>query len=80
MLATPIIYCTSLATPGCKATHERVDQMKMPESRYEVETAVRGYQVYMEIWYVAIGETLECEQERVRYLQCASPFIITNTN
>ena len=80
MLATPIIYRTSLATPGRKATPELVDQLKMPESRYELETVVRGYHVYMGIWDAAIGETLECEQERARYLQCACPFIITNTN
>ena len=63
MLATPIIYRISLATPGCKATPEHVDLLKMPESRYEVETVVRGYHVYMGIWDAAIGETLECEQE-----------------
>ena len=80
MLATPIIYRTSLAMPGCKATPERVDLLKMLESRYEVETVVRGYHVYMGIWDAAIGETLECVQELTRYLQWAGPFIITNTN
>ena len=58
MLATPIIYRTSLATPGCKGTPERVDQVKMPESRYEVETVVRGYHAYMGILDTAIGQTL----------------------
>ena len=43
-----------------EATPERVDLMKMLESRYEVETVVRGYRVYTGIWDAAIGETLEC--------------------
>ena len=55
MLATPIIYYISLATPGCKATPEHVDLLKTPESRYEVETVVRGYHVYMGIWDATIG-------------------------
>ena len=63
MLATSITYRISLVTPGCKATPEHVDLLKMPESRYEVEAVVRGYHVYMGIWDAAIAETLECEQE-----------------
>ena len=63
MLATPIIYSISLATPSCNATPEHVDLLKMPESRHEEETIVGGYQVYMGIWDAAIGETLQCEQE-----------------
>ena len=63
MLATAIIYHISLATPSCKATPEHVDLLQMPESRYEEETVVGGYHVYMGIWDAAIGETPECEQE-----------------
>ena len=59
MLAMPIIYRISLATPGCKATPKHVHLLKMPESRYEVETIVRGYHVYMVIWDAAIEGTLE---------------------
>ena len=63
----PVMYHISLATPGCKAIPKHdVDLLKMPESKYEVETTdliVRGYHVYMGIWDVAIGEMLECEQE-----------------
>ena len=63
MLAMPIIYRISLDTPSCKATPKHVDLLKMPESRYEVETVVCGYHVYMGIWDTTIGETLECEQD-----------------
>ena len=63
MLATPTEYCISLAMPGCKAAPEHVDLLKMPGSKYEVETVVRGYHVYMGIWNAAIEGTLECEQE-----------------
>ena len=39
MLAMPIMHHISLAAPGCKATPEHeVDLLKMPESKYEVET------------------------------------------
>ena len=55
-----IIYRISLATPSCKATPEQVDLLKTPESRYEVETVVSGYHVYMGIWDAAMGEMLEC--------------------
>ena len=64
MLATPIIYRISLITPGCKATPERIDLLKTPESRYKVETVVRCYHVYMGIWDAAIGETLESYSAR----------------
>ena len=78
MLARPIIYRISLVMPAvrswvwlsetsCKATPKHLDLLKMPESRCEVETVVRGYHVYMGIWDAAIGETLECEQEGKSY-------------
>ena len=31
---------------------------------YEVESFVRGYDVYKEIWSAAVGSTLPCLQER----------------
>ena len=58
-----VSYTHSLTTPSCKATPEHVDLLKMPESRYEVETIVGGYHIYVGIWDAAIGQTLECEQE-----------------
>ena len=63
MLAMPIIYCISLAMPSYKAIPEHVVQLNMPEPRYEVETVVCGFHVYMRIRDTAIGGTLVCEQE-----------------
>ena len=31
---------------------------------YEVETVVRGYHIYQEIWSAAVGTILSCRQER----------------
>ena len=33
-------------------------------SSYTVETVVRGYHMYKEVWDAAVGQVLPCQQER----------------
>ena len=69
-MVTPINNVSYANNIPYKPRHARLQgytQARRPaedaESRYEVETVVRGYHVYIGIWNAAIGETLECEQE-----------------
>ena len=43
---------------------ERATTTAMSSSSYVVETVVRGYHVYKDIWNASIGQILSCQRER----------------
>ena len=43
---------------------ETANEIELAQTRYEVATIDRGYDVYAAVWEASIGQILPCEQER----------------
>ena len=49
---------------ACACAHVYVDRNEKKMSTYTVETIVRGYHVYQNVWDAAVGQVLPCQRER----------------
>ena len=65
--------CVGVVTAHVLIENELVLIRSDKMSSYTVETVVRGYHMYKEVWGAAVGQVLPCQQE------CGSEVLVRST-